>query len=580
MSVRFGLRGAAIGIVVQASVLCGAVAAGSLRVQIDARRVATLTEDQELYLEAFPDASEGLAAFAQRHCGSAAAADQVVAANGGVRRLLRGVRYRVPFSCLRPDGRDTVISSLFPDDRPAAEGWRHQVGQRSGGAVETLWSIARWFTGSGESYRAIRDFNRLADETIVPGQTLTIPAALLRSELRSLVEGVAAREPALRYGRDGRGSYAAYLLRAGEALYSSVVVRFTGRLFASDVNPLADEIARRSDIADVTDIPVGFEVKIPLEYLSPEFLPNDHPGRIEYEQSRSAMRQFTNEVTAAGLEGVTVILDAGHGGKDSGAQTQGVWESLYVYDIMLRTKALLEQATRATVFATTRDGDRFEIEERDRLSPSQGHAVLTTPPYGIVTAVVGTHLRWYLSNDILATQERRGAEPQRVVFLSIHADSLHPSVRGAMVYVPGLLPIPTSYGKTEAEFTSRKEVRNRPRVSFTSSQRIESEGLSRDLANHLVEGFRGVGLAIHPNQPVRDRIVRRGGRPWVPAVLRYSAVPSKVLIEVCNLSNPEDLRLIQTREFRDRVALAIVDGLLGYYGQARSQPSQVAATGD
>ena len=56
-----------------------------------------------------------------------------------------------------------------------------------------------------------------------------------------------------------------------------------------------------------------------------------------------------------------------HGGQDVGASVKGTWESLYVYDIMLRTKQLLESSTAARVIATTLDGDGFEIQDRDRL---------------------------------------------------------------------------------------------------------------------------------------------------------------------------------------------------------------------
>ncbi|MEM9405887.1 MAG: N-acetylmuramoyl-L-alanine amidase, partial [Acidobacteriota bacterium] len=143
------------------------------------------------------------------------------------------------------------------------------------------------------------------------------------------------------------------------------------------------------------------------------------------------------------------------------------------------------------------------------------------------------------------------------------------SVRGAMVYVPGLLPIPSRYGLSAAVYTQRAEVRSRPTVSFSKQERIESEGLSRDLANKIIAGFRGKKIGIHPNKPVRDRIVRRRGRPWVPAVLRYNAIPAKVLVEVCNLANEEDRRLIQTREFRQRVAEALVQGILDYYGETQ-----------
>ena len=85
------------------------------------------------------------------------------------------------------------------------------------------------------------------------------------------------------YGSDDRGPYAGYRLRPGEALYSAVVVRFTGRTKAEDVVGLAETLAERSDIPDLTDIPVGYMVKIPFDYLEPEFLPAQHPKRLEAE---------------------------------------------------------------------------------------------------------------------------------------------------------------------------------------------------------------------------------------------------------------------------------------------------------
>ena len=53
----------------------------------------------------------------------------------------------------------------------------------------------------------------------------------------------------------------------------------------------------------------------------------------------------------------------------------------------------------------------------------------------------------------------------------------------------------------------------------------------------------------------------------MPAVLRYNAVPAKVLLEICNLANDQDRKLLQTRAFRQRIAEAVVEGILRYYGQ-------------
>jgi N-acetylmuramoyl-L-alanine amidase len=86
-------------------------------------------------------------------------------------------------------------------------------------------------------------------------------------------------------------------------------------------------------------------------------------------------------------------------------------------------------------------------------------------------------------------------------------------------------------------------------------------------------------LSVHPDKPVRGKIIR-GRRKYVPAVIRFNAVPSKVLLEVCNLANTKDRSLIQTQEFRQQVAEAIVRGILGYYGQSEGTAElQVAMTG-
>jgi N-acetylmuramoyl-L-alanine amidase len=76
---------------------------------------------------------------------------------------------------------------------------------------------------------------------------------------------------------------------------------------------------------------------------------------------------------------------------------------------------------------------------------------------------------------------------------------------------------------------------------------------------------------------VRDKIIRNNSE-WVPAVLRYNSIPAKILLEVCNLANEQDRKLIQTRAYRQKVADAIVRGFLGYYGQDAGPGQKVAET--
>jgi N-acetylmuramoyl-L-alanine amidase len=564
-----------LGLAVPCAAATSKYAPGPVRVALEDGMVATLTEDHGILVEAIPRRGEGLSLFARRLCGDSRLALQVSEANGGDKDLLAGIRYEVPFTLLSTDLQLKAVKALFAEDQGVAEGWHHKVRGTGLMQQESLWRVAEWFTGSGENFRAIREYNELHDEDMAKGTALIIPSELLLPAFRSALP-VPERPYLLDYGVDKDGDYAIYRLRPHEALYSAVVVRFTGRVFAADVNALAQQIAHRSGISDVTSIPVGFRVRIPFDLLQPEFLPEGHPKRKEYEASLRASAQFSNQVKARGLGGIEVILDAGHGGLDIGASQGGVWESLYVYDIVMRVKRLLESQTAARVAVTTRDGNDFRVPDADVLPFSRGHAVLTTPPYPIADSKVGVNLRWYLANSLYRKTVETEKDPQKVVFLSIHADSLHPSLRGAMAYIPAANMRDESYGKNGPVYALRKEVQESPRVVFPRGQRVESEGLSRELAKQLVAAFESGGLPLHPFSPVRDKIIREG-KEWVPAVLRYNSVPAKVLLEVCNLNNDQDRGLLQTRTYRQHVAEAVVRGLLAYYGQGAALPGQMVA---
>lgn len=554
-----------------------AAARAPLRATLESGVEATLTDSQEIAFLVTPRSGEGLYALSRRMCGDDHLAPQIAEANGGSLDLHAGAVYRIPYDLAAPDWRLKAIKALFGDDRGESDGWRHRV--RGVGPLqrEGLWQLAQWFTGIGENFRAIREYNEIGDDDVARGRDVTIPAELLLPAFRAQLP--APDKPfRLDYGKDAQGEYAVYRLRPGEALYSAVVVRFTGRLFAADVNSLAAQIAKRNGIPDVTDIPIGYRVKIPLDFVQPEFLPEGHPKRQEYEASLRASSQFSNQVRAQGLAGITVILDAGHGGHDVGASVAGVWESLYVYDIVMRAKHLLETETAAKVFVTTRDGEQFRVRESDVLPYSRGHAVLTSPPYPIADPKVGVNLRWYLANSVYRRVLQQDRDPQKVVFLSVHADSLHPSLRGMMAYFPAADMRSDSYGKEGAVYAARKEVQEAPRVDFPREERVQSEGLSRQLARRIVGAFEAAYLPVHPFNPVRDKIIRNNSE-WVPAVLRYNSVPAKILLEVCNLGNDQDRSLIQTSAYRQKVAQAMVRGLRAYYDQAGETPaSQVAAS--
>lgn len=554
-----------------------------------------------------PHAGEGWSTLALRVTGSAANRAALAAANPGLRQPLRGVRVRVPWSLLAGGDRVRVARAVFPGDRRVVGGWEHVVRAPWGGEGESWLELAEWFTGDGSRYQALRGAN--PDLGLFPavGARILIPDTLLRQEFSGLaVEGpptatrapeppavapmtptpgptavarpspapptaTAAPAPAtgaafeavaaqasvlLEYGHDE----AIYRLRPGEALYSAVVVRFTGQLHAADVNATALDLAKRSAIGDVTSIPIGYPVRIPYDLLLPEYLPVGHPRRREWEKDREELAAIRRVIRAANLDGIHVILDAGHGGADSGATAGGAWEATYVYDVMGRVRELLRQETKATVWTTVLDPNAPGAPpDIDVLGRSRAQRLLVDPAYDLSDSGTGVHLRWILVNDVLGRLVAQKVDPERVVFVSLHADSLHPAVRGMMVYVPSRKLRPSRLALPSG-LPRVREVRSFAGGKLTPAFRARAEALSAQLGETLVKTAGRSGLPVHPYEPVRSSVLRGRSR-WVPAVLRYSRVPSSVLIEICNLNNQDDRELLLTWKWREKLAHAIVAGL-------------------
>jgi N-acetylmuramoyl-L-alanine amidase len=527
-----------------------------------------LSGNNELFLEVLRHDGDSLESLAKRVMADPSRWETLKAFNpessapGGSRDRF----VRVPYQELQDSFKLLTLARLFPEDSLEGEFWMHRTGRgRIPMPSESLWHLALWFTGDGRNFQALAEANSLRNLTPVPGQTVLIPRSLL---LPVLAAPASTEEGDLSFGRDEQGEFAAYRLKKGEAIYSAVVIRFTGLLEPDEVNEMALAVARRSGIEDVRTLAVGYEVKIPREFILPEFLPQGDPRRIEYELSRREVARFRNQAVSRGLEGVTVILDAGHGGRDIGASHNGVWESDYVYDILCRVKARLDKETAAQTLTTLKDTQYgYRIFNSSTIPLNQSELVLTTPPLRLSSSApnqVGVNLRWYLANSYYRSLLRKGVDPEKIVFVSIHADSLHPSLRGAMIYVPGERYRMQTYGFSGGTYRARKEVREQPYISFTKEQRQKSEGLSREFASHVMKSLGQRGARVAPYQPVRDRIIRKH-RPWVPAVLRCNQTLVQILLEACNINNPADAKLLTDPSYRQKLADAFVDALLSYY---------------
>ncbi len=571
---------------------------------------ASLTAGYTIDILVTPHDGDAWTRLAKRVTGDADNWRAIVTYNGGNEALRTDVLVRVPLPLLRPELQRQILITLFPKDSLTGKGWKHIVVGSRGVEGESLWSIAEWFTGAGNNYVAIRKANPDQGLSTHPGDVILIPKPLLTAafggegeglnapktaEVRKpeddpiertpadapsqdvAMETVATGVPSLIYERRTPEPYAVYRLQKGEALYSSVAIRFTGRVYAEDVGDVVDRIVQFNGIDDVSKIPVGYAVKIPLSLLLPEYLPPDDPSRVASEVARRESAKAARRTRASGLAGVRVILDAGHGGRDAGTTHDGMWESSYVYDVMCRLKKILESRSAAMVTTTTRlKSTGYRVADRDLIEERTDQIVLTSPPYDLDDPVVGVHLRWYLANSIFRHALKRHVPKEKVVFLSIHADSLHPSLRGAMAYIPAERFVTGSYQKNDRVYLTRAEVREHPVVRHVEEESLAAEGLSRDLAESIMDAFAANHLKVHPFEAVRDNVVR-DGREWVPAVIRYNLVPTRMLIEVCNLGNRGDRALMKTRKYRQQLAESMYQGLVSFFANRDAPQSVVTA---
>jgi len=485
----------------------------------------------------------------------------------------------IAFKDLTAEGKRWALRALFPRDSWTEERVLHQVRWPQ---LESVWLMATLFMGHGQHYDRLQAANPSNPEKLKAGDQWIIPTVLLSEDLGGETRAqpkagapedglddearVAAFRALLRFDQDAEGKYAAYHLRKGEALYSSVVMRYTDQVDPQGVNDLALVIARRSGIADVRSIQPGQLVKIPVSALASPFQPEGTVALAEEREVRAEVRRTPRVSAGLRLKGVRIVLDAGHGGIDKGAMANGVWESDYVYDIAMRVRRQLEQGTEASVSCTIRYPGLGFTPRNLIPAPTDSAEILTTPPFandGESPVAVSVHLRWVLANHLFTAFNRTG-DVQKTLFISFHADSLHPSARGTMVYVPGAVGVPASFSLPPSRGAQVKELSDGARVRFSAHERLQGEARSRLFGESLLQALQADGIPTHENRPIRN-VVLRGGKSFIPAVIRYSNAATKVLLEVLNLTNGDDASNLQDPEFREQYARAVVKGIQAYY---------------
>lgn len=544
-----------------------------VRAALDPGAAAALQDGRRLFLECRPPKGAPKEAFLKRYLAEPEA--WIIYKNS--------TAFAIRFDQLNPETQRRVLLGVFRDDVVDGHGWWHVVGYAGPQGQETLWSICEWVTGRGTTYRKVMadPHNERIGPALERGQKVLIPMELLLPVMRTPMpqrngeekpidlEAVAGE---LTYGSDREGPYAVYRIKKGEALYTSVVVRFTDFSDNADILKACDVIQKRSEIKNVRDIDAGRKILIPIEMLSDRFRAPGSAPRREYEERIERAKRLRKErVSTKDLEGVVVVIDPGHGGRDQGCSNRKckLYEDELNYDIACRVKRLLESQTQAKVHMTLLDPDQgFEPTGRRTFVHDLDEHLLTTPPYPNQDAKVSANLRWTLANAIYRSELERGTDPRKVVFTSFHTDALYNAkLRGAMVYIPGAKYRSDREGLNGSVYRRYKEACEQPYATSTAAQRRHDEAVSRNFAADIIEALGKHRIRRHLEGPwIRSQIRKSGGQVYVVAVLRNTMIPTKVLIECANIKNPTDCSRIANPEWRQTFAQAYVEALRAYYG--------------
>ncbi len=176
----------------------------------------------------------------------------------GGKPLNHKVYITIPFEFLIGVIQGEAIRSLFPNDRVEAGGWLHQVTYD----WETPELIEKVFSTSGNYVYPNSIFKQ--------GIHFTIPWKSLRSDLE--LEPLAVRDPLVIRRDDSGLRYAYYQIKHGDTLYSSVIIRFIGEKTHYARSQNASDLLVLNGIADARSLSPGQYIKIPLEWISSEYL--------------------------------------------------------------------------------------------------------------------------------------------------------------------------------------------------------------------------------------------------------------------------------------------------------------------
>jgi N-acetylmuramoyl-L-alanine amidase len=229
----------------------------------------------------------------------------------------------------------------------------------------------------------------------------------------------------------------------------------------------------------------------------------------------------TSLVRALGLKIGRIVIDAGHGGHDSGTLgVDGIEEKDVVLDVALRLGKLLSDRLGAEVIYTRSDDTFVPLETR--------------------TAIAN--------------------KAQADLFLSIHANSSpDESARGVETYYLNFTSDPTALDVAARENAvsdqSIHQLSDLVKKIALKDKIAESREFAADVEQSLYGGLHA------GNAGLKDRGVKKA-----PFVVLIGANMPSILAEISFVTNPKDAEQLTQPEYRQRVAESLYKGIARYEG--------------
>ncbi len=237
----------------------------------------------------------------------------------------------------------------------------------------------------------------------------------------------------------------------------------------------------------------------------------------------------TSLIRALGLKIGRIVIDAGHGGHDSGTiGAGGIEEKDVVLDVALRLGKLLHERLGAEIIYTRSDDTFIPLETR--------------------TAIAN--------------------KAQADLFLSIHANSsADPMARGVETYYLNFTSDPTALDVAARENAvsgqSIHQLSDLVKKITLKDKIAESREFAADVESSLYAGL------TKGNAGLKDRGVKKA-----PFVVLIGANMPSILAEISFVTNPRDADQLRQPEYRERVAESLYSGVAKYEsGLAGTRPT-------